>query len=460
MSDQARWTKADGTVQTGPAEAMMRAYWDAGQDGKLEPIRETSEWGRLIVDPAKALEIAEKVAKMRKLGFSIPATMYSPGTRMVQTGVNEYRRRHAEWADRPLFSDVAAEVRDRIKAEDRRDMLVNLSDLRMSNDGQFYRKSQPGKMSLPLELSALERLLSYATEVMPQSKRLFPLLDPRVRAKVWNSQVAKLTEDTWVKLGIRRDENREWSIYRVVSPKYSAHAGADVILDALISATQNQQLRGTVSYDPTTTIVAFDAAVTADPIKLDPVVGDLFRTGLRGITADGAQYGSISINPFVGRIACINCTMIDSYAPGLRMIHRGDLPGLIPGIRGVAAETAKAVRLFADDWKLLRSTPATDRHALAALGLLQKEREKAISVPDVLTVLTGQRGRNLPSAEALSAAYDAEPGESLADLMNSITRAAHEGLLSDLQRWQAEREAGALIPVMATAIRTRQGVTA
>ena len=459
MSDQARWTKTDGTVQTGPAEKMMRAYWDAGQDGKLEPIREVSKWDKLVVDPAKALEIAEKTAQMRKLGFAIPGTMYSPGTRMVQMGVDDYQRKHVEWAERPLFSDVAAEVRDRIQAENRRDMLVNITDLRMDKNGHFYRKSKPGKGAIPLEIGSLDRLLAYSNGVLPGSKRLFPLLDPAVRANVWNSQIAKLTEDTWIKLGCRKDAEGNWGIYRVVSPKYSAHASADVILGALIEATEGQGLRGTVSYDPTTTIVTFDAAVMADPIKLDPVVGDLFRTGLRGITADGAQYGSISIDPFVGRIACINCTVVNGYAPGLRMIHRGDLPGLIPGIREVAAKSAQAVRLFSDDWKLLRSTPATNQHALAALGLLKKERQEARSVPDVLSALAGQKGRSLPSEEALSAAYDAEPGESLADLMNAITRAAHEGLLSDLQRWQAEREAGALLPVMATAIRTRKIAT-
>ena len=51
--------------------------------------------------------------------------------------------------------------------------------------------------------------------------------------------------------------------------------------------------------------------------------------------------------------------------------------------------------------------------------------------------------------EALLKGFKAEPGDTLADAFNAVTRAAHEGLLDEAQRWRVEREAGALLPVLA-----------
>jgi EAL domain-containing protein (putative c-di-GMP-specific phosphodiesterase class I) len=51
--------------------------------------------------------------------------------------------------------------------------------------------------------------------------------------------------------------------------------------------------------------------------------------------------------------------------------------------------------------------------------------------------------------EALLRGYAAEPGDTLADAFNAVTRAAHEGLLDEAQRWRMERAAGALLPVLA-----------
>jgi hypothetical protein len=51
--------------------------------------------------------------------------------------------------------------------------------------------------------------------------------------------------------------------------------------------------------------------------------------------------------------------------------------------------------------------------------------------------------------EALLRGFSAEPGDTLADAFNAVTRAAHEGLLDEAQRWRVERAAGALLPVLA-----------
>ena len=37
----------------------------------------------------------------------------------------------------------------------------------------------------------------------------------------------------------------------------------------------------------------------------------------------------------------------------------------------------------------------------------------------------------------------------MADLVNAVTRAAHEGMISDIQQWKVERDAGELMVALA-----------
>ena len=107
------------------------------------------------------------------------------------------------------------------------------------------------------------------------------------------------------------------------------------------------------------------------------------------------------------------------------------------------------------DWNLVRDIPVTDPTSLHALGLSKPVRESIQTVPDALTALSAHKTLSAP-LESMLAAFREEPGESMADLMNAITRAAHQGTLDSIKRWSAERKAGALLPILAKAARQRQ----
>ena len=53
--------------------------------------------------------------------------------------------------------------------------------------------------------------------------------------------------------------------------------------------------------------------------------------------------------------------------------------------------------------------------------------------------------------EALLTAHSKEPGDSLVDVLNAVTRAAHEAEWSEFHRQMLEQRAGELLPVFAQA---------
>jgi len=82
--------------------------------------------------------------------------------------------------------------------------------------------------------------------------------------------------------------------------------------------------------------------------------------------------------------------------------------------------------------------------------------EKFANVPDALAYLVDEGRIDAAMSrdilvESLLTAYNKEPGDSLADIVNAVTRMAHESLLSDIRRDMVERSAAALVPVLARA---------
>ena len=117
---------------------------------------------------------------------------------------------------------------------------------------------------------------------------------------------------------------------------------------------------------------------------------------------------------------------------------------------------------FAADWKVLRNTGFA-RFPWSKALRLDKETKAELSDPkihgyDVIRnlvdsgAISPEVGRDA-TVEALLSAYKKEPGESLADIVNAVTRAAHENLVDAAARDVMERRAGMLVPVLARVAR-------
>jgi len=463
----ARWTRLDGTVSEGPAPEMMRAYAAAGFAGRLVPV--TAPEAALVsaptpapalrpgvdVDAGAAARIDAAEAFLGSRGFAAPRPWFAAGTEMLPEGRAKFGTLARRHADLPAFRDAAGAVIDQIKAERRRD--VQLGDaraLRLLPDGTLTRGRQP----IALEPLALKGLISRFPKAFPAAWSFLALLDPATRAEAVNAQLGRLhefyPEDDAREVRLRcRAIDGNWQAFAAVSPSYMP-MDADRVLSAYVETLDGLGLpdpRGAVSYNGETTDVTIRATWHA-PQSFRPSVGDVFESGITGRTNDAGGGSHTGGNSFT-RIICINCTIADFGDTAFRRVHKGSRTNDLSatGIRriqqdvaGLVNQSGDAARVFLDSWGVLRDTPV----AKVAIG-----GKKHTDPREALRALV--KGGELDAdiardtmVEALLRGHAAEPGETLADIFNAVTRAAHEGLLDDVQRWRVERAAGALLPVL------------
>jgi hypothetical protein len=478
-NDQVQWTKPDGTVLVGPATPMMKQWWEAGREGTMTRVEPTTvtvgewnpdtvseNWSNTVIDPAKAKKIEEKAQKIRDAGFAVPDTWYSPGTRMMQIGVDSYKRQYMEWADRLSGAEACRAVASRIEAEKRVDFVIPLNRLRMDDKGRIGRAEGPKRA---IEMNTWPRFITAARSVLPGAARLLGILDAETRAYLWNKQIAKLPDTEQVKVGVRKGDGGEgdWQVFRLTGPNYAADGQGDMILKHIANVIDSLDgdYRGTVDYAPGDTRLRFEMAHMADPRELDPTVGDFFRYGFKGTTADGGVYGALTIDPFVGRIICVNCSTANGYAPGYRRTHRGSMSEVYGEIRNVASKAPQAMDGFTTDFQVLRDTGLDEMPWTKAIAITEKHADQIEDVPTAIRKLVAAGvidvgvGHGAITQHLLDA-HKAEVGTgSVADLINAVTRAAWQAPVPVLVRDQLENRAGELLPLFAKTIRENTALT-
>lgn len=465
----ARWTRTDGTVTEGPAPEMMRAFAAAGFAGRLVPV-DAAPVAPVVapvapalalrpgvdVDSAAAARIGAAEAFLAGRGFAAPPPWFAAGTEMLPEGRAKFGSLARRHEDLPAFRDAAGTVIDRIKAERRRD--VQLGDaraLRLLPDGTITR----GKAPIALEPLALKGLVQRFPKAFPGAWSFLALLDPAARAEAMNAQLARLAEfypedDTReVRLRVRQ-LGGEWQAFAAVSPSYMP-MDADRVLGAYVETLDALNLpdpRGTVAYNGETTDTIIRATWHA-PQSFRPSVGDVFESGITGRTND-AGGGAHTGNQSFTRIICINCTTADFGGDAFRRVHKGSktvdltavgLRRIQQDVAGLVNQSGEAARYFLDSWGVLRETPIAK---VAIGGKRHDDPREALRALVKSGELDADVGRDV-MVEALLRGFSAEPGDTLADVFNAVTRAAHEGLLDEAQRWRVERAAGALLPVLA-----------
>jgi len=447
------YTAPDGsTVILPTAEAMSRFAKD-GFSGKLSDPTVTQPAAPVVAAPAKqtATDAGAQAAQARNavhtaaldaMGFALPKPFFSVGTPLVQSGKDKFRALAIDHASKPAIEDAAMEAANAIAAEKRGNIVLSLRDLTITPDGQISR----GKGTVPLEPMAWDALVGMASPVLPSAKALLRILDPEVRAEVWNRQAKKLPADAQAKIGFRQVDGESWQAFRAVSATYPTTVQADRVLRGVAEALSGEGMRGSVVYDPATTRVRWEAAWMA-PVEIDPRVGDILRVGVAGSTADAAN-GGFKVSMAATRILCVNLTIADAYLASYRRAHRGNLDGVVPEIVATIRAVPEAFAAFARDWKITR---ATEVSKVSLFGQTYKDVPTALAALVEKGEIDAGVARDV-MVEALLTAYKAEQGDTLADLLNAVTRAAHEAQWNEFSRAALEHRAGELMPVFARAV--------
>lgn len=457
------WRRTDAEPVEGNREDIMRQYAAAGFVGTLVPVdlvspaaSQTALRPGVDVDPEAERRVKAAEAFLAQRGFAAPPPWFAAGTEMLPEGRAKYGSLAKRHADLPVFRDAAAEVIRTIRAEERTDAQVgDAKALRLLPDGTLSR----GKGALTLEPNALKGLVSRFPKAFPGAWQFLSLLNPKDRADVVNAQLSRLHEfyeddDRNVRLRCRKMSG-SWQAFAAVSPSYMP-MDADKVLSTYVEAFDRLGLpdpRGAVAYNGETTDVTIRASWHA-PVTFRPSVGDVFESGITGKTND-AGHGSHTGGQSFTRVICINCTTGTFGGDSLRRVHKGSrhadltaqgLERIRQDVQTLVVGSADAARFFLDSWGILRETPIdkvtvggkryTDPRAMLR-ALVSSGDLDADVARDVMV-------------ESLLRGFDAEQGDTLADVFNAVTRAAHEGFLDEVQRWRVERAAGALLPVLAS----------
>ena len=374
---------------------------------------------------------------LKAMGLTPGRTYFAPGTPLVQWGVDRWKAQGRELYGQPLLKDQADAIADAVAAERRGDVEVKAADLRMEVDGGGITVTRGGG-GLRLERHGLERLCAGFPGMLPRRAYL-KTMEAEEIADLWNSRAARgMLDDAPNRVLRYRDavDGNGRSLYAVVSDAYGR---CDVDATARILAeTLPGSARGTLVYDPERVGLTWEVAAMGD---VPPVVGEVWKVGLKGSTRDDAS-GSVKGGGMFWRALCCNLTTEELAAELMSQRHRGDDAAMVEKSRTrLAAQWAAvgpAVERFSDRWGRLKSTKATDviggedvRDAIALLVKGDTDLVKAAGVERDALV------------QMLLQGHAHEPGETLADVVNAVTR-LHEAKLPAANLAAVEEHAGML----------------
>jgi len=416
-------------------DAMFR-YWTAKSNGdssanlvRVDHIPEVVPVTTTLAGEVSALaaaRIEEQEAWLSEAGFTLPPPIYAPGARVIDLGDENFRIERNRVDALPEFPSAARRVINAISRECREDVNVRFSELEMTDDGTL----RVGSEELGLETAAFSQFASLAGFGCGVSY-LANCCPADLRAENVNRQLQR-ARDREITLRTRLVDGEHRSTYAVVSPSYAA-VDSDRVLEVVCDSLRDS--RAELVYDGTGVRAT---GLWMPNVVQDLAAGDVFKVGVR-VQTDDTGRGRIRISGVAFRNLCLNLIIIgEGEVETVSVVHRGN-PQRILDIVAEGVERARGtVGRFLESWQFARSTrvdvPQTIRSWV---------EQKKLKVPGVRSA--AQRDALV---EKLLESWQVEPGETLADAVNAVTRAAHENTAWDIAiREEIERQASRLVYV-------------
>ena len=302
-------------------EEAMHRYWAACQAGdktanlvlvKDHDPDDPPPTAPAAISPIAVERIEEQNLWLNTNGFNMAPPLYAPGTRVVALGDDNYRLHRQAVEEMPLFGEAADAICDRIRDEEREDVLVPLDQVAMDIDGSLWVHGR----NLELEQPAFMQLAHLGGFGMG-ARYLSQRCDPVLRAENVNAQLFKAGQrQLCLRSRLGSSGNRQ--VFATVTPTYSA-VDSDKVLGAVEHALIDAHTE--LYYDGTG--IRGTALWMPDEI-VDLAAGDIFKTGVR-IETDDTGRGRIRISGVVWRNRCLNLIIIgEGEVETVAAVHRGD----------------------------------------------------------------------------------------------------------------------------------------
>jgi hypothetical protein len=379
----------------------------------------------------------EKLAAM--VGIRLPKTIVPPGEGLWDIGEQAKQKLEHEIDALPSFALGAKILRDRIAAEDARDYEktpIQRISMRVIDERPMlsfadatvgYTKTGLNHVIDAVKPAGLQGLTS----------NLLAISDPALRAEVFNHHAKKAHERAKEPVTLRTIVEPSSGVRVLRAVTSGIHSGAtgddlavlDAIDDQLSSSLAAAKMRGTRDLQRSYMEVLWPA------MKRQTKVGDIVLIGVRVRNSETKQ-GGLRVEPFVLDTLCYNFTTAEStggaeeVAAGFGSIrHVGDLGKKLADVfMRCLKKVDPFIHAFADAYK----APLGD----APRGELLQRVQRVFALPDETIKLAADVWDS-------QAVLHKSPGDSLADLVNALTKASQEQSMDDAM--ETGRAAGTLI---------------
>lgn len=404
----------------------------------------------------KARALADQ-ADAEANGWSLAPPVYEIGRVVNSTGVGNFRASRVDHDEKAGKYEALNGLANLVKAENRRDMVVQVPTLKMLPDGRITRGAGQ------LEIS--ERALTgVGTHITPGGAGYLKACPPALRAVNFNHWAAEgyrederataKAIDAWLKAGsigqqpgpimkekevtLRTRQNHSTGkreAFAVVGPRYGAHDIDKIAEQILESPAIPADAKCDIVYDGYRARIDVLFHSNVQPEKV--VAGEIFKAGIMVKTADDGS-GSIQISAQVWRNLCLNLIIID-HAKDLvtRRKHYGT--GIQADVEAGIATAMGKVKVFADKWSEANLENVLEKYGVHDVDAVFRGLvfNKVVHVPGV---------KPEEMFERLMRAYQAEPSYGKTAIVNAVTRVAHSetwGSWTDVE--DLERKGGELL---------------
>lgn len=417
----------DPTASLVPAGAANSPFHGPDDDPTPPPAAPPAVSPAPVAPGAVSVVAAQRIRLQEewcaKAGFALAPPIYAPGTRVLPVGDRNFRVERGRVEALPLFGDAASAVASEIRMEDRRDRPVRMRDLAMTERGTLLVDGDEHG----LDVGAFYQLAQHAGFGMG-ARYLAERCDGALRATNVNEQLGGAANRA-LSLRTRSGPDGLRAAFATVTPAY-APVDTDRVLAA--AAPHLADARTELVYDGAG---ARATALWMPDVVADLAAGDVFKAGVR-IETDDTGRGRIRVSAVVFRNRCLNLLIIgEGTVETVSAVHKGRPDTILARVEAGIAAARGRVADFLGAWGRARST-LVDAEALVRDWVEEKR-----------LLPRGERDRDAV-VESLLSAWRKEPGNTLADASNALSRAAHENPLWGMDfREELERQAARMVLV-------------
>lgn len=204
-------------------------------------------------------------------------------------------------------------------------------------------------------------------------------------------------------------------VYRGSSPSYAALEATTVLPALMALFPAGSGFRSEMTYNRQKCRLTIDVTMQC-PIEEPGRVGEMVRVGWR-LVLDDAKAGAVRVTFLVIRERCLNGSEAPAVAE-VTMRHIGTTDRQMQRLMSLVGNTRELARSYTDKW----ASAWQDRIIDESMGRGPEAVFRALLDADLVKA----SGRKEQAVQSFLRAWEVEPGYSRADVVNAITRAAHD----------------------------------